>query len=221
MPGNFVNQKAALLCLTGKLISRMRKIEQKKKQKRESILEAAQALFQSSGFIGTSMDKIAANAGVTKQTVYRYFDSKEALFKATLEAQRLQVNNDFIEALNLENPVEALEGFAIGFLERHLSKAHLANIRLLVSEGPRVPEITRTFYAMGPRRTKSRLGRFFKERFKVDNAEFEVDAFLAILLSLRMPLLTGLNAPPSPAKIRRHAAKAVKVLLKLLERQKG
>jgi hypothetical protein len=102
-----------------------------------------------------------------------------------------------------------------------LSKAHLANIRLLVSEGPRVPEITRTFYAMGPRRTKSRLSRFFKERFKVDNAEFEVDAFLAILLSLRMPLLTGLNAPPSPAKIRQHAAKAVKVLLKLLDRQKG
>ena len=196
----------------------MKKIEQKKKQKRDSILEAAQALFQSSGFIGTSMDKIAAKAGVTKQTVYRYFDSKEALFKATLETQRLQASSDFLEALNLENPAEALEGFAIGFLARHLSKAHLANIRLLVSEGPRVPEITRTFYAMGPSRTKSRLNRFFKERFRIDDAEFEIDVFLAVLLSLRMPVLTGLNAPPSPERIRRHAAKAVKTLLKLLER---
>ncbi|BBO75210.1 TetR family transcriptional regulator [Desulfosarcina widdelii] len=196
----------------------MKKIEQKKKQKRDSILEAAQALFQSSGFIGTSMDKIAAKAGVTKQTVYRYFDSKETLFKATLETQRLQASSDFLEALNLENPAEALEGFAIGFLARHLSKAHLANIRLLVSEGPRVPEITRTFYAMGPSRTKSRLNRFFKERFRIDDAEFEIDVFLAVLLSLRMPVLTGLNAPPSPERIRRHAAKAVKTLLKLLER---
>ncbi|WP_319524098.1 TetR/AcrR family transcriptional regulator [uncultured Desulfosarcina sp.] len=196
----------------------MRKIEQKKKQKQDSILEAAQALFQSSGFIGTSMDKIAVKAGVTKQTVYRYFDSKEALFKATLEAQRLQANSDFLEALNLENTAEALEAFAIGFLARHLSKTHIANIRLLVSEGLRVPEITRTFYAMGPSRTKNRLNRFFKERFRIDDVEFEVDVFLAVLLSLRMPVLTGLNEPPPPAEIRRHAAKAVKTLLKLLER---
>lgn len=199
----------------------MKKIARKKKQKRDSILDAAQALFQSGGFIGTSMDKIAAKAGVTKQTVYRYFDSKEALFKATLEIQRFQVNNDFLEALELENPAEALEGFAIGFLERHLSKTHLAHIRLLVSEGPRVPEITRTFYGTGPRRTKSRLNRFFKKRFRIENAEFEIDVFLTILLALRMPVLTGLEAPPSAAGMRRHAAKAVKVLLKLLERQNG
>jgi len=196
----------------------MKKIERKKEQKRGSILKAAQALFQSSGFIGTSMDKIAAEAGVTKQTVYRYFDSKEALFKATLEAQRLQASHGFLEALDLVDTAEALEAFAVGFLEKHLSRAHLANIRLLVSEGPMVPEIPRAFYAMGPRRTKSRLNRFFRERFRIEDAQFEVDAFLAILLSLRMPVLTGLNGPPSPAEIRRHAARAVTALLKLLER---
>lgn len=195
----------------------MKKIEQKKKLKLGSIQKAAQELFQSNGFIGTSMDKIAEQAGVTKQTVYRYFESKEALFKSALEAQRLQACNDFLEALDLEDEIKALEAFAIGFIERHLSAAHLANIRLLVSEGPMVPEITRAFYAIGPRRTKTRLAQFFKDRFNIHDAKYEIDIFIGILLSMRMAVLTGLDAPPSPERIRQHSAKAVKAVLKLLD----
>lgn len=195
----------------------MKKIEQKKKLKLESIQNAARELFQSKGFIGTSMDKIAEQAGVTKQTVYRYFESKEALFKSALEAQRLQASNDFLEALEQEDATKALEAFATKFIERHLSKAHLATIRLLVSEGPMVPEITRAFYAVGPRRTKTCLARFFKDRFKIDDAQYEIDVFLGILLSMRMTVLTGLDTPPSPEIIRLHAAKAVKTVFKLLD----
>lgn len=195
----------------------MKKMEQKKKQKLDSIQNAAQKLFQSNGFIGTSMDKIAEQAGVTKQTVYRYFESKEVLFKSALEAQRLQASNNFLEALDLKDATKALETFAIGFIERHLSKEHMANIRLLVSEGPMVPEITRAFYAVGPRQTKTRLAQFFKDRFKIDDTQYEIDVFISILLSMRMTVLTGLNAPPSPEEIRQHAVKAVKAVLKLLD----
>nr|WP_319493109.1 TetR/AcrR family transcriptional regulator [uncultured Desulfobacter sp.] len=195
----------------------MKKIEQNKQLKIQRILNAAQELFQSNGFIGTSMDKIAEQANVTKQTVYRYFESKEALFKSALEAQRMAATNDFLDALDLEDTTKALNAFAIGFIERHLSKAHLANIRLLVSEGPMVPEITRAFYAVGPTRTKTGLARFFKERFDIEDAQYEIDVFLSILLSMRMTVLTGLVAPPSSAKIRQHAAKAVETLLKLMD----
>jgi AcrR family transcriptional regulator len=195
----------------------MKKIEQNKKQKIDNIQKAAQKLFQSNGFIGTSMDKIADQAGVTKQTVYRYFESKEELFKSTLEAQRRRASNDFLKALDLEDTTNALETFAIGFIERHLSKAHLANIRLLVSEGPMVPEITRAFYAVGPERTKARLARFFKNRFNIDDAQYEIKVFLGILLSMRMTVLIGLDAPPSQEKIRQHAKKTVKSVLKLLD----
>jgi AcrR family transcriptional regulator len=118
------------------------------------------------------MDKIAEEAHVTKQTVYRYFESKESLFRAALEAQRLEGSNDFLKALAIEDPTQALETFAVGFIERHLSEEHLANIRLLVSEGPKVPEITRAFYAMGPRRTKIHLARFFKDRFNFGKNRF-------------------------------------------------
>ncbi len=49
-------------------------------RKRQAILDAATAVFLQHGFLGTSMDEVAARAAVSKQTVYKQFASKEALF---------------------------------------------------------------------------------------------------------------------------------------------
>jgi TetR/AcrR family transcriptional regulator, regulator of autoinduction and epiphytic fitness len=53
-------------------------------RKRSAILDAAAAEFRAHGFEMTSMDRIAANAGVSKRTVYNHFPSKEELFAETL-----------------------------------------------------------------------------------------------------------------------------------------
>lgn len=53
-------------------------------RKREAIVQAAIAEFRSNGFEVTSMDKIAATAGVSKRTVYNHFPSKEELFAEIL-----------------------------------------------------------------------------------------------------------------------------------------
>jgi len=53
--------------------------------KRDAIHAAAQELFPLRGFEGTSMDAIASAAHVSKQTLYRYYQNKEALFIATLQ----------------------------------------------------------------------------------------------------------------------------------------
>ena len=54
-------------------------------RKHAAILEAAVAEFRSAGFDATSMDRIAASAGVSKRTVYNHFPTKESL---VLELQR-------------------------------------------------------------------------------------------------------------------------------------
>ena len=54
-------------------------------RKRAAILEAAVAEFRQSGYETTSMDRIAASAGVSKRTVYNHFPSKEALFAEILQ----------------------------------------------------------------------------------------------------------------------------------------
>lgn len=53
-------------------------------RKREAIVAAAIAEFRDNGFEVTSMDKIAATAGVSKRTVYNHFPSKEELFTEIL-----------------------------------------------------------------------------------------------------------------------------------------
>ncbi len=53
-------------------------------RKREAILRAAVAEFREFGFAGTSMDRIAATAEVSKRTVYNHFSSKDELFAAIL-----------------------------------------------------------------------------------------------------------------------------------------
>ena len=49
-------------------------------RKRKAIVEAATTTFLENGYLGTSMDEIAALAGVSKQTVYKHFADKEGLF---------------------------------------------------------------------------------------------------------------------------------------------
>jgi AcrR family transcriptional regulator len=53
--------------------------------RRESILQAAATAFAQEGFASTSMDAVAAEAGITRLILYRHFDSKEALYTAVLE----------------------------------------------------------------------------------------------------------------------------------------
>jgi AcrR family transcriptional regulator len=57
----------------------------RKEARPQEILEAALAVFAEKGFAAARMDDIAARAGVTKGTIYLYFDGKEALFKALLQ----------------------------------------------------------------------------------------------------------------------------------------
>lgn len=186
----------------------------KREAKRAAILRAAQETFFTEGYLGSSMDQIARRAGVTKQTVYRYFPSKELLFQATLAAQRADADCRFQQELDREDPVEALTRFAVGFLEMHLSEEHLAGVRLMVAEGPSAPEMTRAFFTLGPERTKARLVEFLTTRFRVPDPEYAVRMFLGTLLGLRMNVLVGLLPTPTHAELVRHAERSVAVCLR-------
>jgi AcrR family transcriptional regulator len=59
--------------------------EANKAKKRAALLEAGLALFQTQGFDRTSIEQLAAEAGVARGTFYLYFDDKEALFEAVVD----------------------------------------------------------------------------------------------------------------------------------------
>src|SRR4051812_41247107 len=86
-------------------------------QKREAILAAARQLFLGDGFERTSVDAIAATAGVSKRTVYDYFGDKRTLLVAVVEqavqalsaAVGIAIDENLRDVDDLE---KALTGFA-------------------------------------------------------------------------------------------------------------
>src|SRR5688572_22338077 len=65
--------------------------------KREAILDAALELFVERGFFGTAVPEIADRAGVGAGTIYRYFESKEALVNAIYRQEKLRFSSAVLE----------------------------------------------------------------------------------------------------------------------------
>jgi AcrR family transcriptional regulator len=106
------------------------KREQNKVQKKAAFIDAAERLFIQKGFENTSIDEVAKEAGLTKRTLYQYFNSKEDLFYAvTVEGAR-QLYSSFSEAISKGN--SALEKIRLtnqAYL--HFYKEYLGMFRLL------------------------------------------------------------------------------------------
>ncbi|MEZ1322557.1 TetR/AcrR family transcriptional regulator [Pseudomonas fluorescens] len=74
-------------------------------RKREAIIQAAIAEFRANGFDITSMDKIAATAGVSKRTVYNHFPSKEELFAEILNQLWTRISAEQSVVYNRDQPL--------------------------------------------------------------------------------------------------------------------
>lgn len=191
----------------------MGKIEDKKEQKRLAILDAAKENFLLEGYVRASMDRIAKEAKVTKQTVYRYFPSKVDLFKATLIHMGKDFDDSFTRELEKPDKEEALIGFATAFIRTHLSEGHLKTYRLLIAESGSAPEIVQAFFSVGTNETMAMLKDFFVSRLDVKDPDAAIQLWTAMLLAFREDaLMTGQK--PDEATIQAHARMATHFLLK-------
>jgi AcrR family transcriptional regulator len=99
-------------------------------QKREEILEAALELFAERGFHGTAVPLVAEKAGVGAGTIYRYFESKEALVNALYQREKQRM----LDALLRDFPFtsSAREQFRSFFIRMaHYAKAHPRAVRFM------------------------------------------------------------------------------------------
>ncbi|GLO59964.1 hypothetical protein MACH09_04720 [Vibrio sp. MACH09] len=195
----------------------MGKIEQNKERKRKAILDAAKGVFLSEGYAQASMDQIASDAEMTKQTVYRYFPSKIELFKATLEHMGSHQEYQFLDCLDLDDSRQALQDFANNFIRFHLSDEHIATMRLLIAESSHSPDMIASFMSIGPDKTDSALATFFSERFGIENSEVLIQLWMGMLLSLRTNALLGMEKPSSE-QIEQHASQSTHFLFTSIER---
>ena len=162
---------------------------------RALIMAAAARVFLQRGFPGTSVDDIAAEAGVSKRTVYNVFDDKEQLFRAIIGeaiATAERFSHDFAATTAEADDVEA----ALTTLARELAASVLSGRvvplrRLLIGEASRFPEFAAEYYERAPGRVMAAVAtalRTLDERglLRIDDAELAAEhfAFLAIGPSL-------------------------------------
>lgn len=126
------------------------KVRSKSEEKRQLILDAATDCFCNDGFVTTSMDKIAKQAGVSKQTVYSHFGNKDELFGEAISQRCKSFQMSTMPADVLAEPRKALTAFAQGFIELLLSKEGMAIHRVCLSESQKNPRVSQLFYAAGP-----------------------------------------------------------------------
>ncbi|MGV7241071.1 TetR/AcrR family transcriptional regulator [Caballeronia sp. M23-90] len=122
-------------------------------RKRASIIDAAIQEFLAAGFDGTSMDRVAARASVSKRTVYNHFPSKEALFAAILRQLWESSDTDQAPVYSSGHP---LRGQLLQLLLKKLrllnDEAFLSLARVAIAAGIHSPERARDMVArMGER----------------------------------------------------------------------
>ncbi|HET7586672.1 MAG TPA: TetR/AcrR family transcriptional regulator [Gammaproteobacteria bacterium] len=190
-------------------------------EKRAAIVAAARDVFLESGFPAASMDTIASRAGVSKQTVYNHFGSKDELFGAIIRG-RCQ---ELLEALQPEQtasgrPETVLYRLAQAFVDKMLAPDALALYRTLVVESQRSPELREIYYRSGPDFAVETLSAYLREQtrrgvLRVTQPRIAAEQFFAMLGGhLQIRALLGLDPTPPAEKIKAYVDNAVAMFLR-------
>ncbi len=122
---------------------------QRRKEARPAELTAAALeLFVEKGFVGTRLDDVAARAGVSKGTLYLYFDSKEALFKAVIREGILPILDEGAGMVDnfTGSSADLLRGLILEWWKR-IGSTSLGGVpKLMISESGNFPELANYYH---------------------------------------------------------------------------
>ena len=129
--------------------------------KRRQIIEGARHVFLREGFDATSMGAVAREAGVSKGTLYVYFESKEELFEAIVEEQcREQAEQIFNFNDGTEIDVELMR-MGEKYVQFLCKPARISPLRTVIAIADRMPLLGAKFYQSGPAHGIASLKRYF------------------------------------------------------------
>ena len=193
-------------------------------QKHEAILHAAKSLFLEFGYDGSSMDKIAKHAGVTKITIYNHFRDKETLFTAAItkycadalpqQSFILTLEHDFLQALR-----------HVGLLTLHTiyrpeaMKLHVLLLQLSQTN----PELARRFYDASHLKLQIYLQEFFQQAYQLGylthaNSHQICQVFLSLLIgSYYNQVLLHVQPVPDEQGLEELLAQAVQVIVSVFQ----
>jgi TetR/AcrR family transcriptional repressor of mexJK operon len=189
--------------------------------KREAILAAAQVLFLGNGYEGSSMEAIAAEAGVSKLTLYSHFKDKEALFcaavKTTCETRLPRRLFQIEEGCDIEDVLLAI-GAAFNQLVN--SPESIGLHRVMVTMATQNPGLVKMFFDAGPQQLLFDLQQLFTTTntlglLKIDDPLRAAEHFCSLIKGAQhFRLLVGYAEAPAEEESNLHVRDVVTVFLR-------
>lgn len=195
--------------------------------KRSAILEAAKHLFALNGLAATSMEAIAAEAGVSKLTLYSHFRRKEDLFQQSVAAKcEEHAPPEYFQMKQGEPLRERLITIGEGFLSLVMSEDAMNLYRMMAAEARSQTRLGKLFYAAGPQRTLDQFARLLVAAEKageieVGDAGRAASHFFCLLKGTNhLRVMMGERKPPGTVETRAHIRDTVDLFLRAYGRSK-
>ena len=202
--------------------------ERQDSTKRRQILDGARQVFLAQGFDAASMGEIARKAGVSKGTLYVYFDSKEQLFEAIAHEQCAAQAEGVFSFDPADHDVEAvLTRVGRGLVKFLCRPGAMSPLRTIISISERMPEIGRQFYETGPLQGIATLTRYLEGEvaagnLAIDDCEIAAAQFLESCQStIFKRLLFNASDAPSDERIDHVVGIAVRTFLAAYQRTRA
>ena len=189
--------------------------------KREQILDGAKRVFMEQGFEAASMNDITRAAGVSKGTIYVYFENKEDLFGSLIERERRRITETVRHALDGERPVsETLRGFGTLFATHITADSTIRAMRMVIAANHRLPTLCSRFFSATPINPVSVLQDYLDRQvaagaLSCDDTTQAAKQFIELTtVGLFKPRIFGaMDEAPSPAAVEKNISSAIRVFL--------
>lgn len=195
--------------------------------KQVAIVEAATQLFLGLGFGAVSVDAIAAEAQVSKRTVYSHFENKEALFAGVMFGICERTGGQdgcplFNEDLVRHMPIEdILQKTGEHILKIIVDPEAVKLFRVVMGESGRFPELGRRFYDFGPGSMIEMISRYFAHlsdlgKLEVDDPVIAAKYLVAMMIDpIKLELMCGIRDTVDDDEVHQIVANALRAFLKI------
>ena len=183
------------------------------------ILDGARDVFLRLGFDGASMGDIAKASGVSKGTLYVYFENKAELFSALIAEERKRAKKEFGLDPNQGDPTEALRAYGRNLVGHISRERNIQSVRTVVAIAEKFPKVGLDWYRDGPQRGLERLRAYIEAqaatgRFVVDDSMMAARQLQSLFYSgIINEMLYGVRGQPDEAEIGRVVDAAVETFM--------
>ena len=192
----------------------------RKTERPQELLTAALELFVERGFAATRLDDVAALAGVSKGTLYVYFENKEELFKAVVRENVLPILGEAEQMIDTHAGATAdlFRQIMLGWWER-IGATRLSGItKLMMAESNNFPEVARFYHAEVITRADAMLRRLLERgiargEFRTVDTAQAVHVIIAPVLLLMLYKHAFVSCRPEPLAPQSYLDSVVDVLL--------